>query len=242
MTRTARNLAILIAYTLIAVGFLMGPDQAHGENPDPGTVADCVVDVNGDYLCENPDDVAIDTPVDVTCTEDMSCWDCEVMGNGLCGCPEILPGGVDDGGVVPEVSDPGVASEAQQTTNSASDVTVVDVQEAVARGVRFPTTNGAQATLGGQNGSVLVGGDAVLLHPLVLPMPLLATVDAPGAQAGAIGPSPELIVGQGSAALRASLHSCGVYPTPLPTDDYPTPSPDYPAPARPTPIEPAFTG
>ncbi len=88
MTRTARNLAILIAYTLIAVGSLMGPDQAHGENPDPGTVADCVVDANGDYLCENPDDVAIDTPVDVTCTEDMSCWDCATMGNQQCGTPD----------------------------------------------------------------------------------------------------------------------------------------------------------
>lgn len=87
-----RTLAVIVAFfyaVFLIVASIGSIGVAEADTaPDPGTVVDCVVDANGDYLCENPDDVAIDTPVDVTCTEDMSCWDCATTGNQQCGTPD----------------------------------------------------------------------------------------------------------------------------------------------------------
>lgn len=82
----------IVPLVCIFLILIFGPyafvNDAKADQPQPGTVADCAMTPNGDYLCENP-------TTTVKCAEDDPCSDCETMGNKKCGDfyedPEPLP-------------------------------------------------------------------------------------------------------------------------------------------------------
>lgn len=71
----ARSMGIAILALVIA-GAILWQVSEYGDN--------CI---NGyeETNCTTESDVEIGEPLTVVCTEDMPCWDCETMGNLICG-------------------------------------------------------------------------------------------------------------------------------------------------------------